>query len=66
MAAILLNVAPFTLFAYGEQHVSSVLAGIWNATVPLFTLPIAIALDRRRARHRRGAWPAWRSGSPAC
>ncbi|MBV9414204.1 MAG: EamA family transporter [Solirubrobacterales bacterium] len=42
IAGILLNVAPFTLFAYGEQHVSSVLAGIWNATVPLFTLPIAI------------------------
>ena len=32
---------PFTLFAYGEQHVSSVLAGIWNATTPLFVLPIA-------------------------
>jgi drug/metabolite transporter (DMT)-like permease len=42
IAAILLNVAPFTLFAYGEQHVSSVLAGIWNATVPLFTLPLAV------------------------
>jgi drug/metabolite transporter (DMT)-like permease len=42
IAGILLNVAPFTLFAYGEQHVSSVLAGIWNATVPLFTLPIAV------------------------
>ncbi|MGN6871023.1 MAG: DMT family transporter [Solirubrobacteraceae bacterium] len=43
IAGLLLNVAPFTLFAYGEQHVSSLLAGIWNATVPLFTLPIAIA-----------------------
>lgn len=42
IAAILLNVAPFTLFAYGERHVSSVLAGIWNATVPLFTLPVAL------------------------
>ena len=42
VAGILLNVAPFSLFAYGERHVSSVLAGIWNATVPLFTLPIAI------------------------
>lgn len=42
IAAVLLNVAPFTLFAYGERHVSSVLAGIWNATVPLFTLPVAI------------------------
>lgn len=42
IAGLLLNVAPFTLFAYGERHVSSLLAGIWNATVPLFTLPIAI------------------------
>jgi drug/metabolite transporter (DMT)-like permease len=42
VAGILLNVVPFSLFAYGERHVSSVLAGIWNATVPLFTLPIAI------------------------
>ena len=42
VAGVLLNVAPFSLFAYGERHVSSVLAGIWNATVPLFTLPIAI------------------------
>jgi len=43
IGGLLLNVAPFTLFAYGERHVSSLLAGIWNATVPLFTLPIAIA-----------------------
>jgi drug/metabolite transporter (DMT)-like permease len=42
IAGLLLNVIPFTLFAYGERHVSSLLAGIWNATVPLFTLPIAI------------------------
>ena len=26
---------PVTLFAFGEQHVSSVLAGIWNGTTPL-------------------------------
>jgi drug/metabolite transporter (DMT)-like permease len=54
IAAILLNVAPFTLFAYGEQHVSSVLAGIWNATVPLFTLPIAILwiADEHASRRR--------------
>lgn len=44
IAAILLNVAPFTLFAYGERDVSSVLAGIWNATVPLFTLPVALVM----------------------
>jgi drug/metabolite transporter (DMT)-like permease len=54
IAAILLNVAPFTLFAYGEQHVSSVRAGIWNATVPLFTLPLAILwLADERATARR-------------
>jgi drug/metabolite transporter (DMT)-like permease len=44
IAAVLLNVVPFSLFAYGERHVSSVLAGIWNATVPLFTLPIAVLM----------------------
>ena len=33
---------PFTLFGYGEQHVSSVLAGIWNATTPLAALPVAV------------------------
>ena len=54
IAGILLNVAPFTLFAYGEEHVSSVLAGIWNATVPLFTLPIAILwiTDEHATRRR--------------
>jgi drug/metabolite transporter (DMT)-like permease len=54
IAAVLLNVAPFTLFAYGERHVSSVLAGIWNATVPLFTLPVALlALSDEHAGARR-------------
>ncbi|MBV9803410.1 MAG: EamA family transporter [Solirubrobacterales bacterium] len=54
LAGILLNVAPFTLFAYGEQHVSSLLAGIWNATVPLFTLPVALlALSDEHANARR-------------
>jgi len=56
VAGILLNVAPFSLFAYGERHVSSVLAGIWNATVPLFTLPIAILwLHDERATAERVA-----------
>lgn len=34
-------VIPFTLFGYGEQRVSSVLAGIWNAATPLVALPMA-------------------------
>ena len=54
IAAVLLNVAPFTLFAYGERDVSSVLAGIWNATVPLFTLPVAlVVLSDEHAGARR-------------
>lgn len=38
VAALLLNAVPFTLFGYGEQHASSVLAGIWNGTTPLFAV----------------------------
>nr|WP_189172180.1 DMT family transporter [Pilimelia anulata] len=37
---------PFTLFGYGEQRVSSVLAGIWNATTPLVALPLAVLAFR--------------------
>jgi drug/metabolite transporter (DMT)-like permease len=33
---------PFTLFGYGEQRISSMLAGIWNATTPLVVLPLAV------------------------
>jgi len=46
VAAFLLNALPFSLFAYGELRTTSVLAGIWNATTPLFTLPIAIVMLR--------------------
>jgi drug/metabolite transporter (DMT)-like permease len=44
IAAALANSIPFTLFAYAEQHVSSALASIGNATVPLFTLLFALML----------------------
>jgi drug/metabolite transporter (DMT)-like permease len=37
---------PFTLFGYGEQRISSLLAGIWNATTPLVVLPIAVLVFR--------------------
>jgi drug/metabolite transporter (DMT)-like permease len=42
--AVLMNSVPFTLFAYGEQHVSSIVAGIWNGTTPLFVLVFSIAM----------------------
>lgn len=38
--------APFSLFAYGEQRVSSVLAGIWNSVTPLVVLPMAVLVFR--------------------
>jgi drug/metabolite transporter (DMT)-like permease len=37
---------PFTLFGYGEQRISSMLAGIWNATTPLLVLPLAVLVFR--------------------
>jgi drug/metabolite transporter (DMT)-like permease len=37
---------PFTLFGFGEERVSSVLAGIWNAATPLVALPLAVLAFR--------------------
>lgn len=48
--AILLNSGPFTLFAYGETQISSVLAGIINAVTPLFAfLAFFVVLPKERA-----------------
>ncbi|WP_433441038.1 DMT family transporter [Nonomuraea sp. CA-141351] len=44
IASIVLTTLPFTLFAYGEQYVSSVVAAIWNATTPLCTLAFTLLL----------------------
>ncbi len=47
---------PFTLFGYGEERVSSVLAGIWNAATPLVALPLAVlAFRTERMTTRRAA-----------
>src|SRR5882724_5519102 len=56
IVAILVNALPFSLFAYGEQRVSSVVAGIWNAATPLMTVPFALLLlaDERLTRERAG------------
>ncbi|MCA2217770.1 DMT family transporter [Wangella sp. NEAU-J3] len=49
-------VLPFTLFGFGEQRVSSVLAGIWNAATPLAALPVAVlAFRTERMTSRRAA-----------
>ena len=41
---VLMNAAPFLLFAYGETEVSSLLAGIFNALTPLVTLLFSLGL----------------------
>lgn len=54
VVGLLMNAIPFTLFAYGETKVSSVLAGLWNATTPLFTLLVVLAVlpDERPDRRK--------------
>jgi drug/metabolite transporter (DMT)-like permease len=42
IVAMLVNSIPFTLFAYGETHIASVLAGIINAATPLTTLAVIL------------------------
>ena len=46
VVAMLLNVVPGILFAYAELHVTSVLAGIINATTPLATLIVMLIAFR--------------------
>ncbi|MEU9073284.1 DMT family transporter [Kitasatospora sp. NPDC048538] len=55
VVAVLLNSVPFTLFSFGETRVSSVLAGVLNATTPLFTLLFAVLVvpQERRPGVRR-------------
>jgi drug/metabolite transporter (DMT)-like permease len=56
VVAMLGVVLPFTLFGFGEQRVSSVLAGIWNAATPLVALPLAVlAFRTERMTWRRSA-----------
>jgi drug/metabolite transporter (DMT)-like permease len=45
----LLNSAPFTLFSYGETHISAVLAGLINACTPLTTLIVALFILRQES-----------------
>ena len=53
VVALLMNAVPFTLFAYGETKVSSILAGLWNATTPLMTLLVMLTLIRDDRPDRR-------------
>src|SRR5450755_2954990 len=48
VAALFANAIPYTLFAIGEQHVDSSVAGVLNATTPLWTVVIAFATGHER------------------
>jgi drug/metabolite transporter (DMT)-like permease len=55
VVAAVANVVPFSLFAFGEERISSVLAGIWNATTPLVALPVAVLVFRTERMTARRA-----------
>ena len=48
IVAMLLNVVPGILFAFAQQYVTSVLAGIINATTPLMTMIFMLVLFREQ------------------
>ncbi len=48
IVALLLNVVPGILFAFAQQYVTSVLAGIINATTPLMTMVFMLLLFREQ------------------
>lgn len=54
VAAVLFNAVPWTLLAYGEQHTSSIVAGLWNATTPLWVAIVSLAAfgEQRPTRAR--------------
>ncbi|MGB3643402.1 MAG: EamA family transporter [Mesorhizobium sp.] len=47
---LLQSALPFTLISWGEKHVSSGLAGVLNATPPMFVLLIGITTAKGRRR----------------
>jgi drug/metabolite transporter (DMT)-like permease len=53
VVAVLGVALPFSLFGFGEQRVSSVLAGIWNSVTPLIALPMAVLVFRTEKMTRR-------------
>jgi len=52
IVALLLNVVPGILFAFAQQYVTSVLAGIINATTPLMTMVFMLLLFREQKLKR--------------
>jgi drug/metabolite transporter (DMT)-like permease len=55
LPGILGSAIPFALFAYGEERVSSIVAGIWNATTGLWVLPFAVLVFKTEKFSLRAA-----------
>jgi len=53
---LFMNSIPFTLFAYGQQHVTSILASIINATTPIMTLLALLTLFRSEKLRPHVIW----------
>ncbi|WP_413752140.1 DMT family transporter [Streptomyces sp. R-74717] len=51
VAAFFCNALPFTLFSIAQQTVDSGLAGVLNATTPLWSLLIGLAMGTERGLH---------------
>jgi drug/metabolite transporter (DMT)-like permease len=49
---VLANALPYVLFAVGEQHISSAVAGLLNSTAPLWTLLVGWILHDRAVDKR--------------
>jgi drug/metabolite transporter (DMT)-like permease len=60
VAGLFLNAVPFTLFSWSETRIPSLLAGIYNASAPLFTMVVAalILADEQPTRRRIGGLAA--------
>ena len=54
-AALFANAVPYLLFAVAEQTVNSSTAGIINATTPLWTVTLALAVRQQKSLTRRQA-----------
>jgi drug/metabolite transporter (DMT)-like permease len=52
VAAFFCNALPFFLYAVGEQSVESGVAGVLNATTPLWSLLIGLIIGTERGLHR--------------
>ena len=48
MAALFANAVPYLLFAVAEQRVDSSTAGVINATTPLWTVVLALAVRHQK------------------